>query len=252
MSEKNKYLHELKTQLREHAVETEAHGKSVRFWTGDEQLEFFITGEGFDFKTPGSAETLPFDYLVTRLPKVKAMILSRLKLNTSLFARNCEVMKISKIAAQEFLDNYHLMNSAQSAFNYGLFHKGLLVAVASFSKGRKMRRLHENTRSYELIRFCCKPGYSIAGGLSKLVKTFCREKKAGDVMTYVDKQLSDGTSFQKAGFKKQGETAPVFFLIDKTTYERRPLKPEAGEIERDKYYITSNAGSIKLIYTPNE
>lgn len=134
------------------------------------------------------------------------MLRSKFGLNKTIFARQCELKKIDKETANDFLNAYHLMNATQSAFNYGLFYKEELVAVASFSKGRKMNRLQEHERSFELIRFCCKEGITVTGGLTKLVKNFCREKNAGDVMTYVSKQFGNGKSFANAGFKKHSET----------------------------------------------
>ena len=112
-----------------------------------------------------------------------------------------------------------------------------------------MNRLQAHERSFELIRFCSKNGINVSGGLSKLVKHFMNEKKAGDVMTYVDKQLSDGKSFIKAGFKKHSETEATYFLVNRITYERKVLKNREEIFDTSKYYLTQNAGSIKLIYS---
>lgn len=214
-------------------------------------IDFFLTGENFDFRTTNKDSLIPMDYLVHQKKKLIPLILSKLKLNKTIFARNCTVKKVDKEIAVHFLNTYHLLNATQSAFNLGLFCKGELLALASFSKGRKMNRLQENQRSFELIRFCCKSGITVTGGLTRLVKNFCEEKKAGDIMTYVDKQLSDGRSFINAGFKKHGETEPNYFLIDKNTFERNAFSD--GEIfDPGKFYKTQNAGNIKLVFTPGE
>jgi hypothetical protein len=191
---------------------------------------------------------IPADLVVTAPGKLSAIIQSRLSLNKKIFARNCEVTRIDKNSAEVFLDTYHLMNATQSAFNYGLFYKGELLAVASFSKGRKMLRLPQDKRSFELIRFCCKDGITITGGLTKLVKHFCREKNAGDVMTYIDKQFSTGESFMKAGFKKHSETAPNFFKVSKQTFERTPAT-ENEAIDNEKFILSKNEGNLKLVFT---
>jgi hypothetical protein len=184
--------------------------------------------------------------------KLVSLIQSKLGLNKTVFARNCIVSKLDKSTAEEFLDNYHLMNSTQSAFNYGLYCKDELLAVASFSKGRKMNRLPEHKRSFELIRFCCKEGITITGGLTKLIKNFCKEKSAGDIMTYIDKQFSSGESFIKAGFVKHSETPPNYFLINKKTLEKILVKSEGEKFDREKFVLTKNEGNIKLVYTPLE
>lgn len=190
----------------------------------------------------------PEDLLVTAPKKLAAIVQSRLSLNQRIFARNCEVKKIRKETAENFLNEYHLMNSTSSAYNYGLFFNEELVAAASFSKGRKMNRLQAHKRSFELIRFCCKDGISVSGGLTRLVAHFCREKQAGDVMTYIDKQFSNGESFIKAGFKKAGETLPNYFLVNRFTFERTPAR-EDTVFNPEKFSLRKNDGNLKLIFT---
>lgn len=194
---------------------------------------------------------LPTDLIVTAPRKVAATIQSRLSLNETVFARNCKVEKIDKTTAENFLDTYHLMNSTSSAFNYGLFLKDELLAVASFSKGRKMNRLVEDKRSFELIRFATREGITVTGGLTKLLKHFCREKKAGDIMTYIDKQFSGGNSFFTSGFKKHGETAPNYFLLDKTTFERIPAIKDA-KFDPNLFELVQNDGNLKLVFACDE
>jgi hypothetical protein len=178
------------------------------------------------------------------------MVQSNLGLNKTIFARNCAIKKILRKAAENFLEHYHLIGFTQSGFNYGLFYKDELVAVASFSKGRKMNRLPEGKRSFELIRFCSKSGITVTGGLTKLVKNFALEKQAGDVMTYIDLQWSDGRSFLRAGFKKLGESKPGNFLIDKNTFNRTYYTGE--DFDAQQFYLARNLGNLKLIYIPGE
>ena len=92
---------------------------------------------------------IPTDLIVTQSQKLSAIIQSKLQLNKKIFARKCVVKKITKAEACQFLDLYHLMNSTQSAYNYGLFSQDELLAVCSFSKGRKMFRLPQHLRSFE-------------------------------------------------------------------------------------------------------
>lgn len=194
--------------------------------------------------------SLPIDYLITQPEKIGAILQSKLGLNQRVFARNCELRKVNKKEAEEFLQTYHLMNSTQSASNYGLYHKGELMAVASFSKGRKMRRLRDDQRSFELIRFCCKKGYTITGGLSKLLKHFVNEKKAGDIMTYVDQQWSEGDAFVKAGFKRLEKTEPKRFFIHRQNFERTRWAAGDEKREAKTHFVLKDSGNLKLIYTP--
>lgn len=196
--------------------------------------------------------SVPKDYIITRQEKVLSIILSKLNLNKTIFARNCKVEILTKQIAEDFFNEFHFFGSTTSAYNYGLFYKDELIGAASFSKGRKMNRLPEGKQSFELIRFCCKSGITITGGLSKLMKHFYEEKKAGDIMTYVDKQFSNGDSFAKAGFKKHSDTPSLYFLVNKKTFERSLLKDKEESFDEKLFYRTQNSGNIKMIYKPNE
>ncbi len=243
--ELKKYLIEFKNFLKTKNINVLINGNKI-ICSSNNNLTFSFSiadeiNEGF-----------PFDLIAAKPGKLAAIIQSKLKLNKKIFARNCQIKKIDKQNAIKFLNQYHLMNSTQSSSNLGLIYKDELLAVASFSKGRKMNRLPENKRSYELIRFCCMEGITVTGGLTKLIKKFCKEKNAGDVMTYIDKQLSQGESFIKAGFKKIGETTPEYFLVNKKTFERIPFKNFNEKFDTKLFYLTQNSGNIKLVYTPDE
>lgn len=186
--------------------------------------------------------------LVKKENQLLYMIQSQLQLNKKVFARNCTIKKVNSPESKLFLNNYHLMGYAVSATHIGLFLKDELIAIASFSKGRKMNRLKTNQRSFELVRFCCKAGTTITGGLSKLISHFVQEKKPGDIMTYIDKQLSEGKAYFTCGFKLHSETLPQQFLIHKKTLERTSYKGEP--FDKTIFYLTENSGNIKLIYTP--
>ncbi len=181
---------------------------------------------------------------------MQQFLVGKLKRNTSIFARNCEIKKIDKSVAETFLNQHHLLGATNGAFNYGIFYKAELIAVATFSKGRKMNRLEAHQRSFELIRFACQSGISITGGLSKVLKHFCLEKNPGDIMTYIDKQFYNGAGFIKIGFKSLGNSEPNWFLIT-GNYERIAIKQiELDELKvTAKCYVTSNIGNDKLVLT---
>lgn len=186
--------------------------------------------------------------LVLKEKQLLCTIQSQLQLNKKIFARNCTIKKIDTPEARVFLNCYHLMGFATSAYHLGLFLKEELVGVASFSKGRKMNRLEANQRSFELVRFCSKEGITITGGLSKILKHFVSDKKPGDIMTYIDKQFSEGKSYFTCGFKLHSETTKQHFLVNKLTFEFTNYK--GGEFDNHLFYLTENCGNLKLVYTP--
>jgi hypothetical protein len=245
------YYKELFELLAEHGIKTKANKQTLNFTKGKESISYWISSENNNFEKNDGFLILNKDQLIREPKKIVSLICSQLKLNRTIFARKCELKKTEKKVAERFLNTYHLMNSTQSAYNYGLYYQNELMAIASFSKGRKMNRLKEHQRSFELIRFCTKSGITLTGGLTRLIKHFCEEKKAGDVMTYIDKQISNGNSFLRAGFKFHSETSPNYFLINKSTFERKSWESEK-EFDKSTHYLTQNLGNIKLVFTPNE
>jgi hypothetical protein len=241
-----KYLKRLKGLLKPYKITLTVDENRLTFSSENKKIDLVIFKEEDEGEFPGA--TIPFDVFITGMEKVTAVIRSRLGLNRTIFARKTEIKKISKTSAEDFLNGYHLMGATGSAFNYGLFSGAELVGVAAFSKGRKMDRLPDDKRSFELIRFCTRAGFTVSGGLSKLLKHFIREKQPGDIMTYVDKQFADGNSLIKMGFKKLGETDPVYFKVDKKNFTRQVIS-KLEKVDQKKYYRTKNNGNLKLVLT---
>jgi len=240
----------LKKNLRPYGITIERSGYQVSCLFLNRSFEFLIAGASFDFEANQNKTIVSADTLYNNPEKILSIILSKLGANHRIFARSCEVKKIDKQLAEDFLNKFHIMGATQSGSNLGLFRQDELVAVASFSKGRKMDRLPNHLRSFEMIRFCCKSGITVTGGLTKLVKNFYREKGAGDIMTYVDKQLSDGSAFKNAGFRLAGTTEPNFFLVEKKTLIRTALKNKDIAFDHNVFYLSRNNGNIKMIYSP--
>lgn len=196
---------------------------------------------------PSSAQLpLPYDLLMREPEKLGAILQSKMGGNQRVFARTCRVERIPNREGEAFLKRYHLMGSTTCAWTYALFKQNELLALASFSKGRKMKRLPVDQRSYELIRFCSRPGITVTGGLSKIVKRFVQDRGAGDIMTYVDAAWSSGESFVKAGFEPAGQSAPREYLVNRSSLERRPRNE--GESVPKGHYLCRDLGNIKLIY----
>lgn len=166
--------------------------------------------------------------------------------NKRVHGRSCDIRLLDKNTAETFLNRHHVMGFASSYYKLGLFKKDELLAIATFSKGRKMNRLPEGKKSFELIRFCNASGITVVGGLSKLLKHFIKLTDAGDIMTYIDKDQSEGKSFIKLGFKLHSESEPIAFKIDKNSQKRTNQNITNHDIEMQ---VVKNSGNLKLIYT---
>jgi hypothetical protein len=176
----------------------------------------------------------------------KGIILSRLEafLNISfkIHGRQTEVVTVSKIDMQEFMDTNHLLGFTGGRYNFGLVWKGELVAAAIFGRGVNINREFGPSVSHELTRFCYKSGVHVRGGLSKLLHHFIREFSPGDIYTAVDREWSKGAGFKQLGFKTTGFTPPLTFWIDSNGKRHRTEMTGAIKV--------CNAGNVKLMLRP--
>ena len=209
------------------------------------------------------------DVYLSKTDLVKSRILTMLGNFTRLHARHCFIERIDKPTADNFLEINHLQGSVKAKFKYGLFLKAqyverfigsvvcedtdngnskitvpLLIAVATFSGGRTMKIGNRaDTRSFELIRFATLQGYVVVGGMNKLLKAFIKEHQPDDIMSYADRDWSDGRSYDKLGFTKNENNLPQSFYINLKTLERSSINLPI-EVEYLKIF---NTGSIKYI-----
>lgn len=178
---------------------------------------------------------------------IVARIRSLMGQNKRVHGRLCEVKILDKKTAETFLNQHHVLGFAQAYYKLGLYKKDELLAIATFSKGRKMNRLPEGKKSFELIRFCNASGITVVGGLSKLLKHFIGLTEAGDIMTYIDKDQSEGKAFLQLGFKLMSESMPIAFNVHKNSQRRL----EKHEVKDDNnFHVVKNSGNLKLVYTP--
>ncbi|WP_317899390.1 hypothetical protein [Aurantibacillus circumpalustris] len=239
-------LNSLKTQLAKKKVELVLENKKLIFSFQDKSIVYTLS------KTlPVEESDFPcfrFDHLMNDFNKIAGVVFSKLGLNERIYARKCNIDSVDNFTKNDFLSKYHLMGSTQSAYNLGLFYENELVAIATFSKGRKMDRLHKDIRSFELIRFCCKHGLTVVGGLSKLVSHFCKQKSAGDIMTYVNKEFGSETAFINAGFVQANEHDPHFNMNSNSSLKKGNKRNDYYNSEKqNKEHPNYN---FKLLYIP--
>ncbi len=139
----------------------------------------------------------------------KAFVLSRLKsklgLNTTVYARKTSVQKLNRSEAYDFLLANHINDALKAKYNFGIMLDNEIVAIACFGPIMHKKTEGKGDMSGELIRFCNKLDTTVVGGLSKLLTHFIKEYQVDDVMTYIDRDWSDGKSFSQLGFKVVGE-----------------------------------------------
>ena len=169
---------------------------------------------------------------------MKERMLAHCGIFTPVFARNCEVRRISRPEADSFLEMTHSYGGAASRYCYGLFIKNIRnrnirygmeipedspVAVAEFSNARRWIKGDRKIRSYEWIRYASLPGMRISGGMGKILKHFISDVAPDDIMSYADLEWSDGSVYRQLGFSEDGFKDPVLFSIDRSDWTRTPL-----------------------------
>ncbi|MCX3265530.1 hypothetical protein OQZ29_12285 [Pedobacter agri] len=169
-----------------------------------------------------------------------ARIMSLLGLNKKIHGRKTKIHKLDKVATETFLNENHLQAYVSCRYKLGLFENDDLIAVATFSALRKMSHSIDY-KSAELIRFAVKSGYSVSGGLSKLLMYFFKQYKPNDIMTYADRDWSAGESYLTLGFDKTAVLAPHYFSLNEEK-ERSVVKAH-----QPMQINVFNTGSLKFI-----
>ena len=189
---------------------------------------------------------------------IQFRLLAHLKIFTQIYARNCEIKKIDKSTAAEFLSANHSYGDAACRYRYGLFLKrhtghnaglsvispGTLVAVATFSNARKWIKGDKTIKSYEWTRYASLPGVRLSGGMGKLLNAFIDEVNPDDIMTYADLEWSEGKVYEALGFMLEGTKSPVTFEVDRNTWTRTALSPQHQSTSDSTLYF-QNLGSNK-------
>lgn len=176
---------------------------------------------------------------------VKSRFTSFFGKSKRVFARNTKIVKLNKIELLAFLKQNHLNEPANAKHKYGLVFGDALVAVAAFSASCPIHREEVVYRSHQLIRFCNKNGFTVVGGLSKLISHFIKLHNPEDVMSYADLDWSNGNSYTRLGFNKIGVLAPQTFYIDPVSMQRFY---KMNDLEEKKSLLKfTNQGSIKYL-----
>lgn len=206
-------------------------------------------------KGDGMPVIIAEDRWYSQAEMIRDRLLAHLEVFFPVYARNCEVRRIDKNTAAEFLSRTHSYADAACRYRYGLFLKrhtghlametacipGQLVAVATFSNARKWIKGEKTIRSYEWTRYASLPGIRVNGGMGKLLKAFIEEVRPDDIMSYADLEWSEGAVYEQLGFIREGHKSPVCFRIPTATWERSIDLTPSGADER----FFMNYGSAK-------
>jgi len=183
---------------------------------------------------------------------IDSRILSLIGISSRIYARETIVKTISLKELKEFLVINHLNAPINAKHRYGLYHRKKLVAVAAFSRSCPIQDNGITYKSHELIRYCSLLRVTVVGGLSKLIHHFEQEKKPEHLMTYVDREWSDGGTYKKLGFDIVAKTPPQNFWLSLENYERvaekvLPKNKSASQLQSEGWKRINNLGNLKLV-----
>ena len=204
---------------------------------------------------------------------MEARLLAHMEVHHQAYARNCEVRRIEKAEAQEFLNRNHSYGDAACKYRYGLFLKrhtghiaaemetssatmnevknlspGTLIAVATFSNARKWIKNGKEIRSYEWTRYASLPDLRVSGGMGKLLKAFIKEVQPDDIMSYADLEWSEGEVYERLGFEAEAEKEPVTFTIGTQTWERKAIRRSLDKLG-DLFFCNFGSRKYRLKLT---
>ena len=182
---------------------------------------------------------------------VNSRILSLFGISKRIHARSTIIKTISQTDLDDFLRVNHLNIKTKTKHRLGMYHQDELVAIAAFGRSCPIQSDGKTYRSHELIRFCSLLNHTVVGGLSKLIHHFIRTVKPEHIMTYVDREWSEGSSYLKLGFSIHSHTKPQKFWIssdDSRHYEGELLKSKTVvQLKSLNWTSVENLGNIKLV-----
>lgn len=188
----------------------------------------------------------------------KEVIISRLSsfagITKKIHGRKTKVIRIDQAEYYQFLTKNHLQGPVSTKYKFGLYQKEDLVAVAGFSHPRKISRGENISKSSELVRFCNLINNTVIGGLDKFIKHFSSNFEIDDIMSYADRDWSNGKSYQRLGFDFIQQTSPTTFWVDPTTNKRyfeHILSNELNLQEEELHDHLKEKGFIRIFNSGN-
>jgi hypothetical protein len=179
---------------------------------------------------------------------IKSQINNWLGISDKIWARKCEVKFInnSKIV-NKFLDENHIQGKSPSSKKIGLYYNGLLVSVMTFTNLEGRKRMSDG--NWNLSRFCNLTNTNIVGGASKMLSFFVKSVNVERVISYADKDWSNGRLYTKLGFDKLYDTRPDYkYILDAKRIHKSNFKKSKTGISENELNLLKvwDCGKIKF------
>lgn len=188
--------------------------------------------------------------------QVKSYLKSALGKNErKIGARKCSIRVLERDQASEFLEKYHIQGKCLHITAFGLEHDGELLSVLTVGR-------HHRRRGVLVVnRFCCKDGWTVSGGLSRLSKAAYKHFKE-PLVSWCDLRWSNGAGYLAAGWKRDQVLKPDYFytnfrkVFSKQSRRKKAVNTPEGMTEHehallDGLYRVYDCGKIRFIYPGN-
>lgn len=116
-------------------------------------------------------------------------------------ARSLRVIELDNRSQLNFFSANHLMGGVACPAFALADRDGQIMCALSY----KVR--DSKAGIYEIMRFATLLGFSVPGGLSRLIAALTRKCQPSQILSFVDLRYGDGRSLEELGFRRQGVSA---------------------------------------------
>lgn len=133
---------------------------------------------------------------------IKSMISNKLGLSNKIFARKCEIKELNNEEYRIFIISNHLQGYANAIIKYGLVYNSKIVSVIGFNR----HLIYE----WEISRIATLLNTNVVGGVSRLLNHFIKHHNPKQIMSYANRNHSNGNVYKTLGFAHICNTEPGY------------------------------------------
>jgi hypothetical protein len=164
-----------------------------------------------------------------------------------IFARKCYVSKVNSKSGIQFLNENHIQGVDRSSIKIGLYYLGELVSIMTFDHFEGRKKMKEG--ECNLSRFCNKLNTRVIGGASKLLNHFIKNYNTKRIISYADRDWSNGNLYKKLNFDYLSKSNPdyKYILNERRIHKSRFRKSKTGISESNLELVKIwDCGKIKF------
>ena len=143
----------------------------------------------------------------------KSVLLNKCGFSHKVHARKLQVINLNdyNTFVNTFLEDNHLQGTCVSSIKLGLQDPktGIVYSMMTFGKSRFDKNIE-----YELLRFCNLRYHNVRGAASKLMAHFERVYKPDSIVSYANRDWSQGNLYKAIGFEYTHTAEPNYFYVD--------------------------------------